>query len=164
MPASVFLSLDDGATESLIADSLGGLDSNVVAVVAPDVLTNAARIRVAPADGLVPGSDRSDAPFTIQSEVDVSDRVIGFRFRPPWPNPARGEVQLSFELERAVDVTATVHDISGREVARPIAHERLSGHVVRTWAPADQPSGVYFIRASLGNHDQVRRLVWLRER
>ena len=93
--------------------------------------------------------------------VDVSDRVAGFQLRSPWPNPARGEVRLSLELESAVDITVSVHDVSGREVGRPVAHEHLSGRIVRTWRPVGLPSGLYYLRARLGDREQVQRFVWL---
>jgi Secretion system C-terminal sorting domain len=86
---------------------------------------------------------------------------VGFQLRSPWPNPARGEVRLSLDLESPVDVDVRVHDVSGREVARPVAHEHLSGRIVRTWRPVDLPSGLYYVRARLGAREQVRRFVWL---
>jgi hypothetical protein len=49
-PADLFISLDNGATESLLASGVGGLASNSVGVTAPNLITDLARIRVAPTD------------------------------------------------------------------------------------------------------------------
>jgi hypothetical protein len=61
-------------------------------------------------------------------------------------------------------VRITVYDITGHEVARPVADEWLVGRVSRTWQPRALPSGVYCLSARLGNREQVRKLVWLGDR
>jgi hypothetical protein len=85
----------------------------------------------------------------------------GLEFVGPWPNPAGKNVNLSLVLDHSVPVRITVYDIAGHEVARPVADEWLVGRVSRTWQPRALPNGVYYIRAQLGDHEQVRRLVWL---
>jgi hypothetical protein len=67
-------------------------------------------------------------------------------------------------LDRPVPVRVTVYDIAGREVARPIVDERLSGRVTRAWRPVELPSGVYYVRADLGDRQVIRKLVLLRDR
>jgi hypothetical protein len=88
----------------------------------------------------------------------------GLTFVGPRPNPAWNEVNLALELDHAVLVRVTVFDLAGHEVARPIADERLSGRVTRTWRPVGLPSGMYYVRANLGDRQQTRKLVWLGDR
>jgi hypothetical protein len=88
----------------------------------------------------------------------------GLEFMGPWPNPAGNAVDLVLVLDHSVPVRITVFDITGHEVARPVADEWLVGRVTRTWQPQALPSGVYYISARLGDHEQVRRLVWLGDR
>lgn len=90
--------------------------------------------------------------------------AAGLTFLAPSPNPAWNEVNLKLELDREVPVTITVYDVAGREVARPIADERLFGRVTRAWKPVGLPSGVYFVHASLGDRQQIRKVVWMRDR
>ena len=90
--------------------------------------------------------------------------VAGLRFVGPSPNPAWHEVGLVLELDHAVSVRVTVYDLAGHEVARPIADEWLAGRVSRAWRPARLPSGVYYVRAELGDREQIRKLVWLGDR
>ena len=73
-------------------------------------------------------------------------------------------MNLRLELDRAVQVRVAVYDVAGREVARPIADEWLVGRVTRTWKPVGLPSGVYFVRANLGDRQEIRKLVWMRDR
>ena len=78
-------------------------------------------------------------------------------------NPARGAATLVFTLEREVLVSVTLHDLAGREVARPIAGERFSaGRAERSWRPTGLASGLYFLRARMGDRLQTQRVVWLR--
>jgi hypothetical protein len=90
--------------------------------------------------------------------------IAGLRFVGPRPNPASSEVNLAFELDHSVPVQITVYDLAGHEVARPIADEWLAGRVTRAWRPVGLRSGVYYVRANLGDRRQVRRMVWLGDR
>ena len=78
------------------------------------------------------------------------------------PNPSTGPVELTLQLERAAQVSVRVFDVTGRVVARPIADEWLhAGLNVRSWRPTGLPSGVYHIRARVGDRESTRTLVWL---
>ena len=70
-------------------------------------------------------------------------------------------MNLALELDHAVRVRITAYDLVGHEVARPIADEWLVGRVTRTWRPQGLASGVYYVRARLGDREQVRKLAWL---
>jgi N-acetylneuraminic acid mutarotase len=79
------------------------------------------------------------------------------------PNPTWGSATLAFDLDRAADVTVRVFDLAGREVARPLAGERIPpGRTVRLWQPDELPAGLYFLRAVVDGREIVRRLVLLR--
>jgi type IX secretion system substrate protein len=78
------------------------------------------------------------------------------------PNPARRQATLSFDLENEAVVTVTVHDLAGREVARPIVNEVFpAGQAARLWQPDMLSTGIYFLKARIGAGVETRRLVWL---
>jgi len=85
----------------------------------------------------------------------------GLSFVGALPNPAWSDVNLVLDLDHEVAVRVSVYDVQGREVARPVVNERLSGHVTRTWRPQTLPSGIYYVSTKLGSKEQVRKLVWL---
>lgn len=86
----------------------------------------------------------------------------GVRFLGARPNPASGTLQLAFDLDSASPVTVRVLDAAGREVARPIAGEVLAdGATLRDWRPGALAAGTYYLRASIGGRDEVRKLVYL---
>ena len=91
-------------------------------------------------------------------------RDAGLAFAAPHPNPASSTISLVLELDHAVPVRVVVYDLAGHEVARPIANEWLMGRVTRTWRPRGLASGLYYVRAQLGERQQIRKLVWLGDR
>ena len=87
---------------------------------------------------------------------------VALALRTPYPNPATSAVRLALDLARESVVTLSVHDIAGREVARPIAGELLpAGTVTRLWRPEGLRPGVYVVRATADGTALTRRLVWL---
>jgi len=96
--------------------------------------------------------------------VPPATTVAGLTFVGARPNPASDEVNLALDLDRAVPVQVTVYDLAGHEVARPIANEWLMGRVTRVWRPRALPSGVYYVRAKLGDREQIRKVIWLGHR
>jgi hypothetical protein len=61
------------------------------------------------------------------------------------PNPARASIALSFSLPAAGHVRLTLHDVSGREVSRPVDREFDPGAHQVAWPIAAAP-GIYFAR------------------
>jgi len=82
------------------------------------------------------------------------------------PNPAAGPVTIAFTLRQSSWVRVRVHDLMGREVARPLDEARPAGRAEITWRPAVGssaiPAGVYFLRYEAEGMSTSRRLVLLR--
>ncbi|HET9233555.1 MAG TPA: T9SS type A sorting domain-containing protein [Candidatus Eisenbacteria bacterium] len=76
------------------------------------------------------------------------------------PNPFRRSTTIQFHLDRAAEVSLSVHDVNGRVVARLVQGERLSA------GPHDVAfdgrglfSGVYLCRLDVGGIKSSRRIV-----
>lgn len=82
-----------------------------------------------------------------------------FRLAPPYPNPFNPVSWLEVEMDRPGALDVRVHDMLGRQVA-VLAQDRLEPGVYRlrvdgsAWA-----SGVYVVRARLGDEQQSQRLL-----
>ena len=80
-----------------------------------------------------------------------------------WPNPARGEVQFSWRVDRG-PVSVTVFDAAGRRVmaqdAAPTAGRLNWDGRSRNGAPV--AAGVYLVRLSAPGRHETRRLVLVR--
>jgi hypothetical protein len=64
--ADVWISLNAGGTQDLLAHRVGGADSNSISVTAPGTPSAQAWVNVTPAGLWTSGSDRSDAFFTVR--------------------------------------------------------------------------------------------------
>ncbi|MBD3162149.1 MAG: hypothetical protein GF346_07535 [Candidatus Eisenbacteria bacterium] len=108
-------------------------------------------------DKLGPTSD------VAESRVDAD--VPALRMR--GPNPFRRATALWFELARPGPVAVTIHDLSGRRVARPYEGIASAGPVEIAWngrtdAGRRAPAGTYFVTVRTEDRLLGRRIVRLR--
>lgn len=82
------------------------------------------------------------------------------------PNPARGNVAVSFELPRAGRVSLEVFDVTGRRVRVIAAGERAAGAHRALWdgrsAEGREQSGLFFLRLTAGGDRATTRVLMLR--
>jgi hypothetical protein len=88
------------------------------------------------------------------------------RFRPPWPNPARGAVRFALELPAPAALAVDVIDVQGRIVRTLHDGAALAGIVNLSWDGGDTrgngtASGLYFVRARGGGAETWTRFVRL---
>ena len=79
----------------------------------------------------------------------------------PYPNPSRGGAKVSFEVPAAGQVTVSVFDALGREVAVVFDDEAAPG-AYEARIPAEFSAGVYVVRLIAGPKRLVRRLTVVR--
>lgn len=78
------------------------------------------------------------------------------------PNPATGAATISLSLPVSSPVRLTLYDALGREV-RIVAEGVYAAGAQEFSVPLDGlPSGIYFLRCSVGGQVTVRRLVVVR--
>lgn len=101
-------------------------------------------------------------PADVATDEGISGRL---RFQGAFPNPLTEQTHLRFSLEEAADVTLTLHDVTGRQVAR-LAEGRFDAGVHSigwdgTGAHGRRlASGVYFARfEAVGEVHQGRVLI-----
>ena len=86
--------------------------------------------------------------------------------REPWPNPFNPRMQASFALTRADHVTASVHDLAGRQVTLLVDREFTAGVHQLTWngraGTADLAAGVYLLRVRSSDAVLSRKLLLLK--
>lgn len=110
-----------------------------------------------------------DCATGITEDLQSEDAPVGrFAFRAPTPNPAGGAFDLTFELPDERPVTVRVYSTSGRLVRQIESRGALVPgiHTLR-WDGLDGdsrpvPSGIYFLRATVGARTLTRRAVVLR--
>ena len=109
-----------------------------------------------------------DCATGVTEDLQSEDTPVGrLAFRAPTPNPA-GAFDLTFELPDERPVTVRVYSASGRLVRQIESRGTLTPgvHTLR-WDGLDGdsrpvPSGIYFLRATMGAKTLTRRAVVLR--
>ena len=93
----------------------------------------------------------------------VGDDPSVVAFAEPWPNPARGSVQLSYSLPQGGETQTRVYDITGRSVRVLESGWHAAGMVPLAWDLRDEqghrvPTGVYLIAARAPGRQWTRRV------
>lgn len=89
------------------------------------------------------------------------------RLYDPAPNPASGNVEVSFALASHSRVSLGVYNISGQKVHTLLEQEKSPGRYTLTWNRKDDtgqivPGGVYFFRLQVGDAVFTKRITLLR--
>jgi hypothetical protein len=103
----------------------------------------------------------SPAPMDTDEPAQV---IRSLALAPPAPNPARGALQLSFDLPRAMHVSLEVLDVQGRLVAQLAEGEFGPGRHERVWDSSTargRAAGLYFVRLETPEGRLIRRVVVL---
>ncbi len=81
-----------------------------------------------------------------------------------YPNPFNSQVNIPYSLDRTGYVQLTVHDLSGREVARPVDGECFAGrHIVSFDADrAGLANGIYYVRLVSDGRVDTQKIIYLR--
>src|SRR5262249_12035660 len=66
------------------------------------------------------------------------------RLGPGYPNPARDQATLTFELPRASDVSLRLYDVAGRQVAALVNGRQERGHHEVPFATGRLAGGTYY--------------------
>jgi ASPIC/UnbV protein/VCBS repeat protein/flagellar hook capping protein FlgD len=96
--------------------------------------------------------------------VESASRIPEPALAAPAPNPSRGEMVLSFALDRAQPVRVTIHDVQGREVATLVDGTRDAGWHSLRWNGRDArrarvSPGIYLARLRTLRTVKTRKIV-----
>ena len=70
-----------------------------------------------------------------------------YRLSQNYPNPFNGETVISFELDRADELTLDVYNVSGQKTTSLVSGRFSAGSHQVTWKPEEKiASGVYFAK------------------
>ena len=159
------------ASGSVVAEAV--TDTQGRYMLSLDAVFGAVTVSVDAGDDWTPSAP-SDGETTISCDADgCSETTLPFGFVSSfvagesgpgaalslrvWPNPARGAATVSVTLPSAGDLSVTVYDVLGREVAR-LADGPAPGGEHAFGIGAELPSGTYLVRVTHGETVSVRTL------
>ena len=99
------------------------------------------------------------APVTAAAPVADMAQPQQLALEQNYPNPFNPVTTIRYELPAAGEVQLTVHDRTGREVARPVAGFRPAGVHTLRFDAAHLPSGLYFYTLRSGSFTTTRKMV-----
>jgi lysyl endopeptidase len=86
----------------------------------------------------------------------------GFALHQAYPNPFNPKTNISFELPFASDVTLSVYNIIGEEIANLVKGRINEGIHSVSWNANAFPSGLYFVRLDADNQVLSQKLILLK--
>jgi hypothetical protein len=128
-----------------------------------DVDADAARVVVLADDRFGWAGDDTSAVFTIaHSGTDAPPLPLADRLGPATPNPFNPGTRIDFALARAADISLSVYDARGREIARLAEGPWPAGAHAVTWRGRDAggapvASGAYLARLHVRGSDGTSR-------
>lgn len=92
--------------------------------------------------------------------VESTDESIPttFAFGAIYPNPARTDARVPFQVAETADVDVRLYDMLGKERAVLATGMMQPGSYETSFSTADLPSGQYLVRARIGNRLFTRKV------
>ncbi len=104
------------------------------------------------------------ATITIVNSAEDNENLLPteYALHQNFPNPFNPGTTIRFDLVEAQEVTLTVYNVLGQEVAQPV-HGRLeAGYHTVSFVATNLASGVYFYRMEAGPYTKLRKMVLIR--
>ncbi len=99
----------------------------------------------------------------IESADERAELPTGFMLHQNYPNPFNPTTHIQFDLAKAGNVSLTVFDVTGRQVATLLDNENLGAGVhTLNFDATGLSSGVYFSRLDIGGTSMTRKMVLLK--
>jgi len=120
--------------------------------------------------GLLHGDHTQKAYFTVSVDAQTDVENSGFQTLPLayeivdiYPNPFNPSTSITLTLPQASDLTVTVYNVIGQQVAELANSHFSAGNHSLTFDASELASGLYFVRASVtGKLDQVQKVMMVR--
>jgi len=91
------------------------------------------------------------------------DLPTSFSLGAAFPNPFNPSVTIPLELNKRANISLSLFDLTGRQVATVFSGEMNAGkHVIQFEAPASLSAGMYLLRAQSGEWSNTQKLLLLK--
>ena len=90
--------------------------------------------------------------------VGIEDLLVGSVLQVA-PNPSQGISRFSYELTSSADVSLSIYDLAGREVAQVVNGFQAAGKQEVSWEAGSLPNGLYLYRMSINGFPTSGKIV-----
>jgi photosystem II stability/assembly factor-like uncharacterized protein len=91
--------------------------------------------------------------------IDQDVPPSAFVLNQNYPNPFNPSTMISYSLPHSTDVTLTIHNMLGQQVAILVNEYKSAGTYQQTWNAGALASGVYLYRLTTGTFRETKKLV-----
>lgn len=81
---------------------------------------------------------------------------------PPYPNPFNPITHITYNLPNQTNVTATIYNMLGQQIATLVSELQSPGEKHLTWDAQSQSSGIYFIKISTDKQSITKKIILLK--
>ncbi len=97
------------------------------------------------------------------SSVEVENGLPkDFNLSQNYPNPFNPSTTIKFEIPKESEVTLTIYDALGKQVAVLVNQTLAPGIYKYTWNSANFSSGIYFYKLTAGNFTSTRKMMLIK--
>ena len=100
--------------------------------------------------------------FTSPLSSTVSNSPSQFEFKLPYPNPFNGTVNFDFSLMSSSHVLVQIFNLKGHLIDKLIDKKLTSGVHSLKWDATEKSAGVYFVRISTKQSDNIQKIIYLK--
>jgi len=120
-------------------------------------------------ESIIPSNDEknelakseADSPEWMENGLNAKPKT--YALRQNHPNPFNPSTTLTFELPAAGQVSLTIYNLAGQEIATIVNEHLDAGQYSFTWqAPLSLPSGMYFYRIQTADFTATRKMLLMR--
>jgi hypothetical protein len=100
-------------------------------------------------------TDGSLGPISVDIDNGSATMPANFSLKQNYPNPFNTSTIISYALPRPANVTISIFDILGRQIARLNRKNEPAGNHQIIWDGMDCSSGIYFYKISTGDYTKT---------
>ncbi len=130
-----------------------------------------------PGTSVIPATNRITAPVNFLGQFTLSDIthplgvpleekstgiITDYRLFPAFPNPFNSSVTISYDIPTQGNVSLSVWNILGQQVAELIDQPQPPGHYRVSWDAGSNTSGLYFMVLEINGFEAVEKILLLK--
>ena len=104
-------------------------------------------------------NDTFSIPVYVGVKTEEEMEPEQFSLYPNYPNPFNPTTTIQYKIPKFSEVTLTIYDLLGREIATLVNKTQTPGEYSAIWNGQGHPSGIYFCRLNAGDFMETRKLV-----
>ena len=100
-----------------------------------------------------------------ETQVGVEEMIqnpSGISLSHNYPNPFTNQTSIAYSVSRGADVTISVYNVMGQEVANLVNNFRTAGSYSVVWDASDVPAGIYTFRIKADGFAQTKKMMKLK--